>query len=128
MAAGALRKLLLRYDGKADAPLIAGVPISTDPSRERLAGNEFTYMTPSLAVHIDDPLERVRLTATATAIAKENNQLLGPMLLRVPQTTSGSIRHVRGAWASPSRLLRQKMATMVKTETTLNGVMAATAN
>ncbi len=81
MAAGALRKLLLRYDGKADAPLIAGVPISTNPSRERLAGNEFTYMTPSLAVHIDDPLERVRLTSRATAIAKENNQLLGPTLL-----------------------------------------------
>ncbi|WP_165789295.1 WS/DGAT/MGAT family O-acyltransferase [Mycolicibacterium agri] len=81
MAAGALRTLLLRYDGKADEPLIAGVPISTNPSRDRLAGNEFTYMTPSLAVHVDDPLERVRLTATATAIAKENHQLLGPMLL-----------------------------------------------
>ncbi len=81
MSAGALRKLLLRYDGKADAPLIAGVPISTDPSRDRLAGNEFTYMTPSLAVHVDDPLERVRLTAMATAIAKENHQLLGPTLL-----------------------------------------------
>lgn len=38
-------------------------------------------MTPSLAVHIDNPLERVRLTATATAIAKENHQLLGPSLL-----------------------------------------------
>jgi diacylglycerol O-acyltransferase / wax synthase len=81
MAAGALRTLLLRYDGKADAPLIAGVPISTNPSRDRLAGNEFTYMTPSLAVHIDDPLERVRLTSVATAIAKENHQLLGPGLL-----------------------------------------------
>ncbi|WP_206428435.1 WS/DGAT/MGAT family O-acyltransferase [Mycolicibacterium stellerae] len=81
MAAGALRKLLLRYDGKADAPLIAGVPISTNPSRERLAGNEFTYMTPSLAVHIEDPLERVRLASAASGIAKENNQLLGPMLL-----------------------------------------------
>ena len=60
MAAGALRRLLLRYDGKADAPLIAGVPVSTDPSPERLVGNEFTYMTPSLPVHIDDPLERVQ--------------------------------------------------------------------
>ena len=63
MAAGALRELLLRYDGTADAPLIAGVPVSTNPSRDRLAGNEFTYMTPSLPVHIDDPLERVRLAA-----------------------------------------------------------------
>ncbi len=81
MTAGALRQLLLRYDGSAEEPLIAGVPVSTDPSRERLAGNEFTYITPSLPVHIDDPLERVRLTAMATAIAKENHQLLGPTLL-----------------------------------------------
>jgi WS/DGAT/MGAT family acyltransferase len=81
MAAGALRTLLLRYDGAADAPLIAGVPVSTNPSRDRLAGNEFTYMTPSLAVHIDDPLERVRLASAASGIAKENNQLLGPAVL-----------------------------------------------
>ena len=59
MAAGALRRLFLRYDGKADAPLIAGVPVSTEPSPDRLVGNEFTYITPSLPVHIDDPLERV---------------------------------------------------------------------
>jgi diacylglycerol O-acyltransferase / wax synthase len=79
--AGALRSLLLRYDGHADAPLIAGVPVSTNPSPDRLTGNEFTYMTPSLPVHIDDPLERVRLTAVATRIAKENHQLLGPTVL-----------------------------------------------
>ncbi|MDT5185505.1 MAG: diacylglycerol O-acyltransferase / wax synthase [Mycobacterium sp.] len=80
-AAGALRQLLLRYDGRADSPLIAGVPVSYNTSPERLVGNEFTYMTPSLPVHIDDPLERVRLTSMATTIAKENNQLLGPTLL-----------------------------------------------
>ena len=80
-AAGALRRLLLRYDGSADAPLIAGVPVCYNPSPERLVGNEFTYMTPSLPVHIDDPLTRVKLTAVATAIAKENNQLLGPTVL-----------------------------------------------
>jgi WS/DGAT/MGAT family acyltransferase len=80
-AAGALRRLLLRYDGKADAPLIAGVPVSVNPSPDRLVGNEFTYMTPSLPVHIDDPLERVRLTSLSTSIAKENHQLLGPMVL-----------------------------------------------
>ena len=80
-AAGALRRLLLRYDGRADSPLIAGVPVSYNTSPERLVGNEFTYMTPSLPVHVDDPLERVRLTSMATAIAKENNQLLGPTLL-----------------------------------------------
>ncbi|MCT7659356.1 WS/DGAT/MGAT family O-acyltransferase [Mycobacterium deserti] len=80
-AAGALRTLLLRYDGHADAPLIAGVPVSTDPSPDRLTGNEFSYMTPSLPVHVDDPLERVRLTAMATKIAKENHHLLGPTVL-----------------------------------------------
>jgi WS/DGAT/MGAT family acyltransferase len=80
-AAGALRQLLLRYDGSADSPLIAGVPVSYNPSPERLVGNEFTYMTPSLPVHIDDPLKRVELTSVATAIAKENNQLLGPTVL-----------------------------------------------
>jgi len=81
MSAGALRKLLLRYDGKADEPLIAGVPVSTNPSVERLAGNEFTYITPSLPVHIEDPLERVKVTSLSTAIAKENHQLLGPAIL-----------------------------------------------
>jgi len=79
--AGALRRLLLRYDGRADVPLLAGVPVSTNPSPERLVGNEFTYITPSLPVHIDDPLERVRLTAFSTRIAKENHQLLGPAVL-----------------------------------------------
>jgi len=81
MSAGALRKLLLKYDGKADEPLIAGVPVSTNPSTERLAGNEFTYMTPSLPVHIEDPLERVKVTSLSTKIAKENHQLLGPAIL-----------------------------------------------
>jgi diacylglycerol O-acyltransferase / wax synthase len=80
-AAGALRQLLLRYDGRADSPLIAGVPVSYNASPERLVGNEFTYLTPSLPVHIDDPMERVKLTALATTIAKENHQLLGPTVL-----------------------------------------------
>ena len=80
-AAGALRQLLLRYDRHADSPLIAGVPVSYNTSPERLVGNEFTYMTPSLPVQIDDPMERVKLTSVATAIAKENHQLLGPTLL-----------------------------------------------
>ncbi|MGE2717101.1 WS/DGAT/MGAT family O-acyltransferase [Mycolicibacterium litorale] len=80
-AAGALRELQLRYDGSAEAPLIAGVPIAFNTSPDRLSGNEFSYMTPSLAVHVDDPLERVRLTSLATRIAKENHHLLGPTLI-----------------------------------------------
>ncbi|MCV6967203.1 wax ester/triacylglycerol synthase family O-acyltransferase [Mycobacterium intermedium] len=80
-AAGALRRLLLRYQGRADSPLIAGVPVSYNTSPDRLVGNEFTYVTPSLPVHIEDPLERVRLTALSTKIAKEDHQLLGPTVL-----------------------------------------------
>jgi len=73
--------VLLRYDGAADSPLIAGVPVSYNTSPDRLVGNEFTYLTPSLPVHIEDPLERVRLTSMSTKIAKENHQLLGPTVL-----------------------------------------------
>lgn len=78
--AGALRELMLRYDGAADAPVIAGVPVSYG-NPDRLVGNEFSYLTPSLPVHVADPLERVRLTSTATKIAKENHELLGPSLI-----------------------------------------------
>ena len=42
MSAGALRKLLLRYDGNADHPLLASVPVSFDFSPDRISGNRFT--------------------------------------------------------------------------------------
>jgi WS/DGAT/MGAT family acyltransferase len=77
VSAGALRKLLLRFDGRADVPILASVPASTDMSPDRIAGNAMTIMMASLPVHIDDPLERVRHTRIAAAIAKENDRLLG---------------------------------------------------
>jgi diacylglycerol O-acyltransferase / wax synthase len=80
MAAGALRQLLLRYDGRADRPIVASVPASTDRSPHRISGNELGGMAVSLPTHIDDPLQRVHLTALATGIAKENNELFGPEL------------------------------------------------
>jgi diacylglycerol O-acyltransferase len=79
-AAGALRELLLRRDGRADRPIVASVPASTDRSQHRISGNELGGMVVSLPTHVDDPLERVRLTALATGIAKENNELFGPEL------------------------------------------------
>jgi diacylglycerol O-acyltransferase / wax synthase len=78
MAAGALRELLRRYDGRADRPLVASVLASTDKSVDRITGNELSGMPVSLPVQIDSPLERVRLTALSAAIAKENHDLLGP--------------------------------------------------
>ena len=100
-AAGALRALQMTYDGHASYPLIAGVPVSFNHSPDRLVGNEFTYMTPSLPVHIEDPLERVKLTATSTAIAKENHNLLGPTLLPkwltyLPPATTPRIFRMQG--------------------------------
>jgi diacylglycerol O-acyltransferase / wax synthase len=80
IAAGGLRELLLRYDGRADRPILASVPVATDRSRDRITGNEIGGLAVSLPVHIDDPLERVRLTSLASARAKEDYDLLGPEL------------------------------------------------
>ncbi|MGB8403711.1 MAG: wax ester/triacylglycerol synthase family O-acyltransferase [Mycobacterium sp.] len=81
VSAGALRDLLLRFDGRADAPILASVPASIDLSPERIVGNALTIMVVSLPVHIADPLERVRLTSIATTVAKENDRLLGRQLI-----------------------------------------------
>jgi diacylglycerol O-acyltransferase len=80
MAAGGLRELLLRYDGRADRPILASVPVATDRSPDRVTGNEISGLAVSLPVHVDDPLERVRLTSQAAARAKEVHDLLGPQL------------------------------------------------
>jgi diacylglycerol O-acyltransferase / wax synthase len=81
MTAGALRELLLRYDGRADEPIIASVPVSLTTSPDRITGNELGSMLVSLPVHITDPLERVRLIHLAAGIAKENYNLLGPTIV-----------------------------------------------
>jgi diacylglycerol O-acyltransferase / wax synthase len=77
---GALRELLLRYDGRADRPLLATIPISTDRSPDRVVGNKISGLTVSLPVHIDQPLRRLALVSAASADAKENHDLLGPTL------------------------------------------------
>ena len=76
-AAGALRELLLRYDGRAEQPIIASVPVSIDTSPERISGNALSTMLVSLPVQVDDALERIRLTCVGTRIAKENHEMLG---------------------------------------------------
>lgn len=78
--AGAMRTLLLRYDGRADEPIVASVPVSTDRSPDRITGNMISGLMVSLPVHLSDPLERLRVTAQSAAIAKENNELLSPDL------------------------------------------------
>jgi diacylglycerol O-acyltransferase len=81
IGAGALRQLQLRYDNRAEAPLLCGVPVSTDPSRERISGNALGLIVVSLPVDVDDVLERVRLTAVGAEVGKQNNALMGRELL-----------------------------------------------
>jgi diacylglycerol O-acyltransferase len=80
ISTGALRTLLLRYDGKAD-PLLASVPMSFDFSPERISGNRFTGVLVGLPVDLDDPLERVQACHDNAASAKESNRLIGPELV-----------------------------------------------
>ncbi|MEO8815780.1 MAG: wax ester/triacylglycerol synthase family O-acyltransferase [Mycobacterium sp.] len=81
ISAGALRTLLLRYDGKADHPLLASVPMSFDFSTERISGNRFSGVLVALPVDVDDVLSRVARAREAATLAKEAHQLVGPELI-----------------------------------------------
>ena len=110
MAAGGLRELLLRYDGRADRPIIATVPVSTDKSTERITGNEISGLVVSLPVHIDDPLKRVNLTSLATTRAKEDHDLLGPelqgrMMEYLPPPLAPAMFRAQAKRASHNRLM-----------------------
>ncbi|MGX9792872.1 WS/DGAT/MGAT family O-acyltransferase [Mycobacterium sp. MMS18-G62] len=110
MAAGGLRELLLRYDGRADRPIVATVPVSTDKSAERITGNEIGGIIVSLPVHIDDPLKRVNLTSLATTRAKEDNDLLGPelqgrMMDYLPPPLAPAMFRAQSKRASHNRLM-----------------------
>ena len=105
----ALRRLLLMYGESADAPLIASVPATTDTSPERIAGNALATMLVSLPVHIDDPMEQLRLIRTSTRIAKEDHQLLGPTLVGrwlefVPPTLTRTVFHRMSRSEAPNKL------------------------
>jgi diacylglycerol O-acyltransferase len=81
ISAGALRTLLLRYDGKADHPLLASVPMSFDFSPDRISGNRFSGVLVALPVDVDDTLDRVRQAREAATLAKEGHELIGPELI-----------------------------------------------
>lgn len=81
ISAGALRTLLLRYDGHADHPLLASVPVSFNFDPNRISGNMFTGVLVCLPVNVEDPLQRVADTHNAAASAKESHHLIGPELV-----------------------------------------------
>ncbi|MCF6386628.1 wax ester/triacylglycerol synthase family O-acyltransferase [Mycobacterium sp. MBM] len=81
MSSGALRRLQLHYEGKADHPLLASVPMSFDFSPDRISGNRFSGVLMALPVDESDVLERVRKASAAANLAKEGHQLIGPELV-----------------------------------------------
>jgi diacylglycerol O-acyltransferase len=81
ISAGALRRLSLKYDGRADHPLLASVPVSFDFSPERISGNYFTGVMIMVPIQLDDPLQRVQAVHEAAVDAKETHHLLGPELV-----------------------------------------------
>ena len=81
LCTGALRAMLLRLGEATDQPLIASVPVNTDPRADRISGNALGGLFVSLPVHVDDPVKRIELTRMAATIAKENNLRLGPELM-----------------------------------------------
>jgi diacylglycerol O-acyltransferase len=107
---GALRTLLLKYDGHADQPLLCGVPMSIDTSPERISGNALGTVVVSLPVHAADPLEWVRLARIGATIGKENARLLGHELVSrwsnyaPPALTEWGFRRIASS-ASPNKLI-----------------------
>ncbi|BBY44716.1 WS/DGAT/MGAT family O-acyltransferase [Mycolicibacterium celeriflavum] len=81
ISAGALRGLSLKYDGQADHPLLASVPVSFDFSPDRISGNYFTGVMMVVPIQLDDPLERVRAVHEAATDAKDTHHLMGPELV-----------------------------------------------
>lgn len=115
--AGALRELLLAYDGAADRPIIASVPTATDKS-DRISGNEISGLSISLPVHVPDPAERARLVALATAIAKEDHEILGPelcgrLMAYLPTAIAPAAFRWLGVRDAPNKLMNVAVSSVV---------------
>lgn len=116
-ATGGLRTLLLTYDGAADRPLIASVPTATDKSN-RITGNEISGLMISLPVHVADPIERARLVALATRIAKEDHEILGPelygrLMAYLPTAVAPAAFRWLGRRDAPNKLMNVAVSSVV---------------
>jgi len=78
---GAVRTYLVEQGALPDRPLVASVPVSTDPSTVRLGGNRVDNLYVSIGTDIADPLERLRTIKGVTAAAKDIRSVLGSDLL-----------------------------------------------
>ena len=66
---GAVREYLLRHEELPDESLVAFVPVSTRGEGDD-SGNSTSLMYASMATHVDDPAERLRLVSASTRRSK----------------------------------------------------------
>lgn len=85
VVAGALRGYLAARGEVPRRPLLAEVPVGTDPpgAPPRLGGNRVANVFTSLCTDVDDPLERLRQIHLHMQAGKELNRALGPELFRL---------------------------------------------
>ena len=83
IVAGATRRYLEDRGGVPDRPLLASVPVSSEPAGApvRQSGNQFWSFTTSLATDHKDPWERLLAISKVTREAKEQLSILGPELV-----------------------------------------------
>lgn len=78
---GALRAYLSERGALPSRPLVASVPVSTDPGATRLGGNHVDNLYVSIGTDIADPVERLRHVRDVAAAAKDVRSVLGNDLL-----------------------------------------------
>ncbi len=81
VCAGALRGYLREHGGLPRRPLVASVPISTDPSTTRLSGNRVDSLYVTIGTDIADPIDRLRHIHAVATGAKEVRRVLGYKML-----------------------------------------------
>ena len=83
LVAGSLRSYLLSRGELPEAPLMAGVPVSTDrhDAVARLGGNKVSNLFTTLATNESDPLARLQAIHDVTSEAKVVQNLLGADLM-----------------------------------------------
>jgi diacylglycerol O-acyltransferase len=77
VCAGALRRYLEDRGELPTRPLVASVPVSTDPNVARLQGNRVDNLYVSIGTDIADPAERLAHINAVTTAAKEVRSVLG---------------------------------------------------
>ena len=105
--------------GSGPAGLAAGwpVPTATDKSH-RITGNEISGLSISLPVHVADPVQRAKLVALATRIAKEDHEIMGPelygrMMAYLPTAFAPAAFRWLGRHDVPNKLMNVAVSSVV---------------